>query len=602
MDCFKNISWVPKLSDKYIFLALPFILGVSPTWANNLTVNNMTDVSLPGDGLCSLREAIANANSNSDTSLGDCAAGAGADLISFSVSGTIQLSSTLGISDSAGLIVDGIGRNVILSGNNAVRVMLVNPGALLTVKNLTVSNGYDVAQGGGIYNYNGILNVTNSTFSANSTRRAGGGIASIGDPLSTVNPGGGIVTIINSTFSGNSAYFGGAIWNGGSSSLSLVNSTIVANNAITPLCTGFCTQSLASGGGINNSSFGALNLDNSIVAGNMMIQEMAAGNAFTPSDINGIVTNSSFNLISRPDGLSGALQNNINGNLVGIDTTTILNTTLSNNGGPNQTFALLPASPAIDSALAAKCPATDQRGTARPQGIGCDRGAFELAFSADLAVTETAAPNPILARDLLTWIINVTNKGGATATGVKVVDTLPASGFTFVTASASQGSCTSAISRVITCSLGIITNDPNDPNDGTATITIKLVPSSAVTLTNQVKVTGEQLDEQQANNSVTQSITVQPLLCNGLKPTIVGTYGADTITGSKGRDIIHGLGGNDTINGGNENDIICGGDGQDSLNGNSGNDKLDGGAGTDTCNGGTGTDTSANCEANIAIP
>ena len=51
---------------------------------------------------------------------------------------------------------------------------------------------------------------------------------------------------------------------------------------------------------------------------------------------------------------------------------------LANNGGPTLTHALLAGSPAIDAADNAVCPATDQRGVARPQGPGCDIGAFEL--------------------------------------------------------------------------------------------------------------------------------------------------------------------------------------------------------------------------------
>ena len=51
---------------------------------------------------------------------------------------------------------------------------------------------------------------------------------------------------------------------------------------------------------------------------------------------------------------------------------------LADNGGPTLTHALLAGSPAIDAADAASCSATDQRGVARPQGAGCDVGAFEL--------------------------------------------------------------------------------------------------------------------------------------------------------------------------------------------------------------------------------
>ncbi|HWD19378.1 MAG TPA: choice-of-anchor Q domain-containing protein [Verrucomicrobiae bacterium] len=50
---------------------------------------------------------------------------------------------------------------------------------------------------------------------------------------------------------------------------------------------------------------------------------------------------------------------------------------LGNYGGPTPTMALLPGSPAIDAADPASYPATDQRGYARPYGVGPDIGAFE---------------------------------------------------------------------------------------------------------------------------------------------------------------------------------------------------------------------------------
>jgi hypothetical protein len=62
---------------------------------------------------------------------------------------------------------------------------------------------------------------------------------------------------------------------------------------------------------------------------------------------------------------------------------------LANNGGPTDTMALLPGSPAIDGTgarnlvraglSAVNCPSTDQRGVTRPQGSACDIGAYEVA-------------------------------------------------------------------------------------------------------------------------------------------------------------------------------------------------------------------------------
>jgi hypothetical protein len=58
------------------------------------------------------------------------------------------------------------------------------------------------------------------------------------------------------------------------------------------------------------------------------------------------------------------------GNIIGL---------LRNNGGPTQTHALKRGSPALDviPSTDASCTGKDQRGVDRPQGIGCDIGAFE---------------------------------------------------------------------------------------------------------------------------------------------------------------------------------------------------------------------------------
>src|SRR5262249_7015567 len=49
-------------------------------------------------------------------------------------------------------------------------------------------------------------------------------------------------------------------------------------------------------------------------------------------------------------------------------------------GGNTETFALSATSPAVDAVppTAAGCSGTDQRDFARPQGTGCDIGAYEL--------------------------------------------------------------------------------------------------------------------------------------------------------------------------------------------------------------------------------
>jgi len=81
---------------------------------------------------------------------------------------------------------------------------------------------------------------------------------------------------------------------------------------------------------------------------------------------------------------------------------------LQNNGGPTDTMALLDGSPAINAADNALCPATDQRGIARPQPAGgvCDIGAYEA--TPPVAVTNAASGTTKTAA-VLNGTVNPTN-------------------------------------------------------------------------------------------------------------------------------------------------------------------------------------------------
>ena len=76
---------------------------------------------------------------------------------------------------------------------------------------------------------------------------------------------------------------------------------------------------------------------------------------------------------------------------------------LANNGGPTQTIALQPDSPAVDLMPAgSSCPATDQRGVSRPQGPTCDLGAFEMTAADGLRVMIHVVNSFQLAKSLQT--------------------------------------------------------------------------------------------------------------------------------------------------------------------------------------------------------
>ena len=67
------------------------------------------------------------------------------------------------------------------------------------------------------------------------------------------------------------------------------------------------------------------------------------------------------------------------------------------------------------------------------------------------------------------------------------------------------------------------------------------------------------------------------VLCDGLKPTLWGTWGPDILVGTPGPDVILGLGGKDLLSGLGGADILCGGNGDDVLAGGAGDDDLFGG-------------------------
>jgi Ca2+-binding RTX toxin-like protein len=173
-------------------------------------------------------------------------------------------------------------------------------------------------------------------------------------------------------------------------------------------CTVSGNSASLGGGGLNN--YGTATLTNTIVAGNTT-QPNGAG---SPSDIAGGVSGS-YNLIGT--GGSGGLSNNDgNHNQVGVTNPGLDPKGLQSNGGPTQTIALLPGSPALGTGSPALAvdPSTGQALTADQRGFApssmADIGAFQdqgfvltpvtsstpqaagvgTAFTNPLAVTVTA--------------------------------------------------------------------------------------------------------------------------------------------------------------------------------------------------------------------
>ena len=322
----------------------------------------------------------------------------------------------------------------------------IHNGGTLTISNSTISDNHSWSEDGGITNY-GTVTVSNSTISDNSGY-FGGGITTYGtmtlsgsaisDNSATFDGGGiknynsGTLTVSNSTISDNSATGdGGGIFNESYGTLTISNSTISDNSAtgdgggienestLTVANSTIAYNTVSSGGfgGGLDADASTATLNNTIVA----LNTSGTGSGATPDDIAqqyaGVVSPSSaYNLVGT--GGSGGLTNGVDGNQVGVASPEI--GALAENGGPTQTIALLPGSPAIDAgsnALAVDPSTgqpltTDQRGTgfARIFNGTVDIGAYEVQ---PYLVVTTQPPANVTAGTAFGLTVTVEDRSGA---------------------------------------------------------------------------------------------------------------------------------------------------------------------------------------------
>ena len=344
--------------------------------ATTITVSNIND-----SGAGSLRQALADANDG--------------DTINFnsSLNGqTITLASgELPVNMS--ITITGPGANrLAVDANHASRVFYIASGKDVIISGLTITNGSappsNYYGGGGIYNDNATLTLSNCTVRGNSTSPDsfgnGGGIfndASLGSAALTVSnctisgnsavpgQGGGItnyagaLTITNSTLSGNTAQDGGGINNYLNANATVTNSTLSGNTA-------------APGYGAGLSNTGTLKIGNTI---------LNAG----PSGVNiynlgfGTVISLGYNLSSDNGG--GYLT--VTGDQINTDP---MLGPLQDNGGPTFTHLPAPNSLAIDAGD--PTPAMDQRG---PAFLRIVNGRIDIgAVEAQAIPTPTPTPTP----------------------------------------------------------------------------------------------------------------------------------------------------------------------------------------------------------------
>ena len=121
--------------------------------------------------------------------------------------------------------------------------------------------------------------------------------------------------------------------------------------------------------------------------------------------------------------------------------------------------------------------------------------------SVDLALVKTASPNPVKAGQQLTYTLTATNNGPSNATGVTIVDTLPA-GTSYVSASG-QSSATIA-GQTLTLNVGNLAAGASS----TITVVVGVASTASGTITNTATVSGNQPDPNLANNTASVSTQV----------------------------------------------------------------------------------------------
>jgi CSLREA domain-containing protein len=180
-----------------------------------IEVDSTADALVAGNDECTLREAINNANTDSDTTAGDCAAGSEADTIMLPA-GTYTLtiagpgeddnaSGDLDILDPDGLTIEGAGAATTVIDGNALDRVLHQPGPFepqLTLNRLTISGGRVTGTpGGGILVQGGSLTLNQTVVQNNVSDGGNGG----GGIYARSVVGDRVVTIRESTLRGNQA-------------------------------------------------------------------------------------------------------------------------------------------------------------------------------------------------------------------------------------------------------------------------------------------------------------------------------------------------------------------------------------------------------------
>jgi parallel beta-helix repeat protein len=407
--------------------------GIAVTLEGSLTITNaiFTSNRTEGDGGSVSASSKSSLTVDNSVFTGNSAAGEGGGVYvategSASIAGS-TFTGNKATGSGGGLFAGGMGSVEVtrsaFTGNNTMEEgggIAIDNGGTVLISDSTVRDNASGAGGGGIQNAGRTVNFTRLTITGNTAVGDGGGIES----QSTGN-----FTIEDSNINGNTAENGGGFSNNGDGTLRISRSTFWDNRALAGT-----SDDTGLGGGIYSLGDAAAEYTNVTISGNLA--QVRGGGLYVDADAGVRVVNSTIAFNSSPvasgvgdegtnlntpvqPSTSVIFRNTIVASNIGgtncnyalgseggnlengnscyfsgprdrVNATTVGLDAIADNGGPTLTQALLPNSLAVDGGVL-PCPATDQRGVARPQNTRCDSGAFE--FQGPFAPPDTTPPD-----------------------------------------------------------------------------------------------------------------------------------------------------------------------------------------------------------------
>lgn len=376
----------PRRRRSRLFRSLRFEALEDRRVLTTFTVTNLNDATVTGPGSApgTLRQAVYDANVSSDADIIDFAPGLAGDLrLSISDDSAIQLSALLVTSP---ITIQGNAAGITIRRDITapeMRFFRVVPDGELALDSISLTGGIargangasgqngSTAFGGAIFNQGSVQIIASTLY--NNTAIGGnagaGAYAGTGQGGAVFNDG-GTVTIRNATLSGNSVSNGfGAVFNGS------FGGGVYSKNGFSTIDNSTITNGTASSGrqlyliGIGAGQTAIAQIHSSIIAQSDV--QVLAYDVNATEDLGGQVIVTGSNNLIRHQNLFQSIAVSSDDPMLG---------TLTTNGGPTRTHALLEGSPAIGQGSNVLNLVNDQRGDsyARVVGTTIDIGAFEL--------------------------------------------------------------------------------------------------------------------------------------------------------------------------------------------------------------------------------